>query len=425
MNTTMKILAGLDFSSLIAESSASTATGSELLNKYKSYLMMKESSCGLVNGFIKEAQNCRYDNGVNKVLEVVADYINMNKTSWALASACENINANGQSYNYLNRNAAKQVEKLLEMEEDDVVSYIKAGALKNVMFCESFRTIAKQVFKDNPIVESTAEFKATRPVSMIENVGDGLCFEVNGTLYKMDDDKNIQEAQWSEVSNTFRTVSQLLESNMARISDGDIEIQAGNSTYVISEQGKCKKCRKKGECKDGKCEEKEMTVEELRENNGILLMALAPATRNRMAGILEAIALTCENYDSIVNMDIATIYETARDRFLVIEAGDNMYSTLLASTRSPKWTVNEDVMKTLAFIKDRTNVSLNEQYNEKIRESIEKVSQTEKNEIEQEINKQTVESFKDRVAALTEKFKDDPTKLAVLAKIAQTISNED
>ena len=49
MNTTMKILAGLEFSSLIAEAQATTETGSEMLNKYKSYLMMKESSCGLAN----------------------------------------------------------------------------------------------------------------------------------------------------------------------------------------------------------------------------------------------------------------------------------------------------------------------------------------------------------------------------------------
>ena len=49
MNNTMKILAGLEFSSLIKEAQVTTATGSEMLNKYKSYLMMKESSCDLVN----------------------------------------------------------------------------------------------------------------------------------------------------------------------------------------------------------------------------------------------------------------------------------------------------------------------------------------------------------------------------------------
>ena len=50
---------------------AQTQTGSEILNKYKSYLMANESTCGLVNKFIAEAQSCRYDNGVNEALEKI------------------------------------------------------------------------------------------------------------------------------------------------------------------------------------------------------------------------------------------------------------------------------------------------------------------------------------------------------------------
>lgn len=419
--STMKILAELNFSSIISEAAGQTATGNELLNKYKSYLMMNESSCGLVNSFVKEASACRYDNGVNRVLDVVSDYINMNKTSWALASACESINANGQSYNYLNRNAAKQVEKLLEMNEDEVVSYIKAGALKNVMFCESFRAIAKQVFKDNPIVESTAEYVVSHPVSITENVGDGHLFEVNGNLYKYNTDNTVQEADWKEASNTFRTITSLLESNMVTVSEGDIEVSVGNSTYTIAEAGKCKKTCKKGET----CEEKEMSVDELRENNQLVVMASNPRRRTELAGILEAVALTCENYDYIANLDQVGVYETKHDKFIVIEAGDNLYSTLLASNRSSKWTINEDVMKAIAFIKDRTNVSLNEQFHEKIKEHIEKVSEEEKTKIEEEVTKNTVESYKERIASLTEKFKNDPTKLAVLAKVAQSIAAEE
>ena len=159
-----KVLAELDFASILSESSAQTATGAELLRKYKSILIANESTHGLVNNFVKEASAHRYDNGVNEALEIVVDYINANKTVWALSTACESINANNSSYNYINKNAAKQVEKLLEMNEEDVVKYIKAGALKNVMFCESFRNIAKQVYKDMPMVEEAADYTAIHPV---------------------------------------------------------------------------------------------------------------------------------------------------------------------------------------------------------------------------------------------------------------------
>ena len=118
-----KILAEMDFSSLIAEANAQTQTGAELINKYKSFLMANESTCALVNNFVREASILRYDNGVNNVLETVADYINSNKTAWALTSACESIQNSTKSYNYLQRNAAKQVEKLLEMQEEDIGKY--------------------------------------------------------------------------------------------------------------------------------------------------------------------------------------------------------------------------------------------------------------------------------------------------------------
>ena len=235
---TNKILAEMEFASIISEAYANTQTGAEMLNKYKAHVMANESSCALVNSFVREASQCRYDNGVNEALTIVADYINANKTSWALATACESIRNNKNSYNYINLNAAKQVETLLEMSEDDVVKYIKAGALKNVMFCESFRNIAKQVYKENPMVEATAEYTKVTPVSMTENVGDGVCFEVAGTLYKMDEENNVMEANWGEVSNTFKIVSSLLESNMVTVDNHAITVNTQLGTYTITEADK-------------------------------------------------------------------------------------------------------------------------------------------------------------------------------------------
>ena len=88
-----KILANLDFQSIIGESMAQTQTGAEILSKYKSYLLVNEASVALVNSFVKEAAKHTYDNGVNEALTNVADFINENKASWALATACESINA--------------------------------------------------------------------------------------------------------------------------------------------------------------------------------------------------------------------------------------------------------------------------------------------------------------------------------------------
>lgn len=411
---TNKILAEMEFASIISEAYANTQTGAEMLNKYKAHVMANESSCALVNSFVREASQCRYDNGVNEALTTVADYINANKTSWALATACESIRNNKNSYNYINLNAAKQVETLLEMSEDDVVKYIKAGALKNVMFCESFRNIAKQVYKENPMVEATAEYTKVTPVSMTENVGDGVCFEVAGTLYKMDEEKNVMEANWSEVSNTFKTVSSLLESNMVTVDNHTITVNTQMGTYTITEADKI--------VREGKEGKKEMTSDQLREHNRLVLMTTNPRNRNNVAEVLEAIALTCENYDSIVNMDNVAIYTTKNDKFVVIESGVNLYATLLASNRHSKWTVNENAIESLSFIKSKTNVSLSENYISLVESAVAAADEEEKARIQEELKSQEQQSYKERIEALTEKFKNDPVKLAVLSKLAQELN---
>lgn len=411
-----KTLAEMEFASIISEATAQTQTGAELINRYKSYVMSHDITHSLVNNFVREASNCRYDNGVVEALEMVADYINLNKTSWALASTCESLNANNSSYNYINKNfAVKQVEKLLEMNEDDVVKYIKAGALKNVMFCEEFRNIAKQVYKDNPLVEATAEYVRRTPVSLVENVGDGVCFQVKGQLFKIADDKTIQESQAKEVSNTFRIISQLLESQYVTIDEHAIEVKLDNATYEVSESGNVKRIGKDGE--------KVMTVEQLRENNRLMLMTANPRFRNQLAGILESVALLVENYDSVVNLDNVAIYETKNDTFMVIESGTNIYSTLLRSNRHPKWTINENVIEALSFIKTKTNVTLNESYDEAVAKCMEEMDEEHHAKIEAELKEEKMNSYKERIEALTEKFKNDPVKMAVLSKLAQDIAN--
>lgn len=409
-----KIIAEMGFGTVIAESSSQTQTGSELLNKYKSYLMANESTCALVNNFVREASRHTYDNGVNSVLESVVDYIQSNKTIWALASACESILANDSSYNYLNRNAVKHVEKLLEMEEEEVVKYIKAGALKDVMYCESFRNIAKQVFKEQPIVESNAEYTVAHPISMTEYMGDGVCFEVCGTLYKLDDDKNIMESNWSDVSNTFKTITQLLESDFVTVDNSMISIKLGNTEYQICEENKIKRI--------GKENVLEMNVEQLRENNRLMINATNPRFKNQMAATLEAIALTCENYSHIVNMDNVSIYTTNKDKFVVVEAGNNLYATLIKSNHNQKWTINENVVDALSFIKSKTNVSLSENYKEMVEAHMENATIEEKAQMKADAIAQEIQSYKDRIAALTEKFKNDPVKLAVLSKLAQEVN---
>lgn len=409
-----KVLAELGFASIISEAYAQTQTGAEFLNRYKSFVMSNPISCATVNHFMNEARQHTYDKGIYEALNTVAEYLNENTTLWALTTACENIYGSNSAHNYINRNAARHVENLLEMNEDDVVKYIKAGALRNVMFCESFRNIAKQVFKSNPIIEATAEYTVSHPTSMIENCGDGICFEVKGTLYEIDGDKNIQESDWSNVSHEFKVVSSLLESRLCAVDETGLTIKYNNAEYRITEANKCTRIGREGT--------REFTSEELRGNNRLILMSTLPVRQKEVAGVLEAIAVTCENYDHIVNMDNVSVYTTNRDRFMVIESGTNLYSTLLESSHIPsKWTINENVIEALSFIQSKTNVSLSEVYDKAVKESMDQISEEDKKVLESEIREQANVSRRERVSKLVEKFKNDPVKLAVLSTIAENL----
>ena len=415
-----KLLADLEFSTLIGESVAQTATGASLLDKYKAYVMANESSCKLVNSFIAEASKCQYDNGVYNVLDKISDYIQCNKTSWALESVCESLRNDNTSRNYLNKSAVSQVEKLLENDEETINRYIKAGALKNVMYVTEFRNIAKQVYHDTPMIESTVDYTVVRPISFVEYCGDGYMFEAAGKVFSINGDKTITEASWNDVSNTFRVISSLLESNMCRFDESkdSLVIEFNNSVYTISEAGKCKKCKKNDKKEE---EEEEMTCEQLRDNNRLVLMVTNPRQANNVASVLEAIALTCENYDHIAKMDNTGIYSTKSDRFLVVNENTNMFATLLQSNHSGAWTFNCNVIEALENIKAKTRVNISEKYTEQVKNTIEEASAADRDRIEKELQESKKNDIKARIQALTEKFKDDPTKLAILSQVAQDL----
>ena len=68
-------------------------------------------------------------------------------------------------------------------------------------------------------------------------------------------------------------------------------------------------------------------------------------------------------------------------------------------------------------------MSLGEKYSELVAEHIEKVSEEEKDKIEQELKENERNSYRERISALTEKFKNDPTKLAVLSQLAAQLAD--
>ena len=133
-------------------------------------------------------------------------------------------------------------------------------------------------------------------------------------------------------------------------------------------------------------------------------------------------ALIAENYDRIVNLDNVSIFSTKNDRFMVIESNDNLYATLLASNHSQKWTINENAINAVDFIRSKTNVNISDTHADNINAAIQTIDENSKNNFN-ELQRQTnIQSLKERIEVLTEKFKNDPVKLAVTTKLAQDVA---
>ena len=423
-------LANMDFAKVLNEAHANTTTGEQVLNKYRKVLLANESTCGLVNNFIREGRSYMYDNGVASVMETVCKVVEENKIGWQLASACEVVNNNSASYNYINRNASKQVEDLLEgKSEEEVVKYIKAGALKNIMFCEAFRNIVKSVYENAQTV-ITDEYAATKPISYIEENEGNTYFEVLGHIYKVNEDK-IDEANSKEVSQDFLICSQLIESNLSKFEDDVLTVNVGNGvTYEIKEEccandGSCAdpevkkiKCKRKAQKKDSVQENVFDSPEALREHNKLVVSSIAPARRREMDQLLEAVAKCFEHFDNFAICDNAQIVLTKNDKFVVIENKTNAFAMSLGSNHTNAWKVNTSITEALDFIKEKTHVDMKKDYVKNIEEAFNNRSEEEIKQLQESIEKDAIEARKKKVQELTEAYKDQPEKLAILSKVA-------
>ena len=204
----IKLMKDLQFAEKLNSTNAISEAGKELLNNYRAYVYSNAPTCAVVNAFVNEAQKYSFDAGVSTILESVKNFINENKISWKLATACESINNNNSTFNYINKIGVQQVEKLLEMNENDVVSYIKAGSLKSFQYIPEFRQICKEVYKQNITETKAPNFTVSNPLSFVLVNEDSQYINVLGKTFKIADNK-IEEASCDD--KTFNEINKLLE----------------------------------------------------------------------------------------------------------------------------------------------------------------------------------------------------------------------
>ena len=423
----VKLLKDLDFTAKLNNCNAVTEAGKELIKNYKAYLFTNPADCGIVNGFVQEAQKYSFDTGLVAVLESVLNFINENKISWQLASACESIENSKSTYNYIAKTGIEQVSKLLEMDEAQVVSYIKSGALKGVQYIPEFRNVCKQVFKSTINENIAPNYTLTNPISYVyENKEGDKYFEILHKTYKISKDQSeVCEAICDDVK--FRNINALLESFEA-----DVE---GNMKYawksgfdgcqvVISESDDNFSLNF---VKGKNINETFTNADKFNEYCDTLSRTMPINEKMQFMNITRAISQVFESIDHIFVMDCAKVLKTSTGTICtIIEANNNITMSVNNSIHYGTYTKNFDfITEALKEVTGVSGIDLKYAYEDRINEDVKKANPDEYDKIQEELKeskKAEMNARKKKIAMLAEQYKNDPAIIAVLNKAARDLA---
>lgn len=419
----IKLLKNLDFASKINGTEAVTEAGKEMLQGYRGYIYSNPVTCGIVNGFIKEAAKFTFDTGLVGILESVNNFIKENNISWQLASACESINANNTAYGYLAKIGLDQVDKLLEMNESEVVSYLKAGAMKNLTFIPEFRQILKNVYASTISEVHAPNYVVSTPVSyvVVSESADAkdTYFMVLGKTYKRDKDNNVCEAVCDDPK--FVRVNSLLESFSKDDNSIFVEYKGTHgdvARFTINESGL--------EFTKGDVKENFTTVADFKQYCDTVSKPMAMNEKMNWMRTTSAIAEVFECNDAITALDNVNVLQTSTGSVCTIVEGNNVVLTVNRSLNAGTSSKSYDFMvEALNNVIKVTGIDLKNLYEARIDEDCKKADPEKYQEIKEQLAADKEAAFaarRKKIAMLAEQFKNDPVKITLLNKAAKELA---
>lgn len=418
----IKLLKDLDFATKINEQQAATSAGQDLVNNYKSYLFTNSVNCSLVNGFIKEASKYSYDTGLIGILESVNKYISDNKISWQLATACENINENSSPYGYINKVGVSQVQKILEMNETDVVSYIKAGALKGVQYVPEFRNICKQVYKTQINESHKVNYDITTPISFVlVDENNSQYFNVGGHNFVVTENSVSEVNQVNDPTYNF-----MVEALNSFTKEGDNiyfeyhNTRNENIRFTFVDEGLTF-------TKGSKINETFDSSVKFLEQMNIISKIMPVAEKMQFMTICNNVAKVFEHIDGVVELDCAKVISTNSGfSGAIIEGKDNVNLTIFHSVNAGTSSNNYNYMaEALQAVTKVTGLDLAPMFESRIAEDTKKIPTEEQTEIKEALEANNEAKFsirRKKIAMMAEAFKNDPVKLSLLNKIAKDLN---
>lgn len=416
----IKLLKNLEFAEKINKTEAVTEAGKEMLSRYRGYCYTNPVTFGVVNSFINEAQKFSFDTGLVSIVESVLSILNENKISWKLATACEALSNNNSSYGYIAKIGVEQVEKLLEMNEAEVVSYIKAGSLKGIQYIPEFRAICKEVYKSTVNETHAPTYKVTNPFCYVHIVeGKDKYINVLGKTYKINENE-VCEASCDDVK--FNKINGLLK-NFSLVDENlttEYKGTHGDTAKFVIEEGKLTMTK-------GDIKEEFTTAPEFAVYCNNLSKAMPMHEKMNWMNATKIIGDVFEAIDSIVVLDCAKVLETSNGTVCaIVEGKNNVNLTVFRSISAGTSSKNYDyVVEALQNVTKVSGIDLRPLYESRIDEECKKQDPEKYNMIKEELEAQKTAKFqerKKRIAMLAEQYKNDPVKITLLNKAAKELA---
>ena len=416
----VKLLSNLDFAAKLNSVEAVTESGKEFLKNYRGYMYQNASSCGIVNGFIQESQNYGYDTGIMTILESVLKYVNENNISWKLASACESVANNNSSYNYIAKLGVKQVEKLLEMNESEVVQYIKGGCLKNVQYIPEFRNVCKEVFNSTVTECHATTYNVTTPYSYVVIDENAQYFAVLGTTYKISEGNvevsNLEDATFNRI-NSLLPNFKMVDENLTFEYKSSLNAEPYKFTINENEITFAK----------GNISEKFDSAANFRQYADGYSRQLYMAEKFNFINTCNSIAEVFEAMDNIVMIDCANVMECADSTVLAIVESDNTVNVNVVRSVHAGASCNNFTTMTEALnqVEKVTGNDIKSLYETRINEEMKNQDPEGYQKIQEELAAAKDAQMSERrkkIAILAEQFKNDPVKIALLNNVARELS---
>lgn len=419
----VNLLKDLDFASKINSTEAISEAGKELLGNYRAYIYSNPASCTIVNSFVNEASKYGFDTGLVNIVESVVDFIKKNNISWKLATACESIAANNNSYNYINQLGIEQVQKLLEMKEADVITYIKAGSLKNIQYIPEFRAICKEVYRTQITEAQAPNYSVVNPIGYVHvNENKEQFVNVLGKVFKIAEGKvsesTCDDKKFLEINNTLSAFNRNGDDIFIEMqgSHGDVArytITESNDAYVI-------------DFTKGNIHETFDNATSMMEYANSVSRIMNVNEKLKFMQMSNMVKNIFENMDNIVMLDTIKIISTNNGTVCsIVEAKDNVNLTVFRNIQNGTSSKNYDyIAEALNQVIKLTGIDLKGMFAERINEDCKKADK-ENVEIREQLEatkEAQLDIRKKKIAMLAEQYKNDPVRISLLSNIAKELS---